>query len=64
MLSFAKLAEATIKNRAEYMNLSSELCRIDREKCEAIRMVNNDIQRFKARYPKKSLRASEVSTFV
>ncbi|XP_044252809.1 uncharacterized protein LOC123003849 [Tribolium madens] len=54
MLSLEKLANANIKNRAEYTQLSTELNRLEKEKKNELRMFNNEIQRFKSRYSKSN----------
>lgn len=52
LLSLEKLADAHIKNRAELTQLTTELHRLEKEKQNEMRMVNNEIQRFKAKYSK------------
>ncbi|EFA09068.1 uncharacterized protein LOC103314139 isoform X1 [Tribolium castaneum] len=54
MLSLEKLANANIKNRAEYTQLSTELNRLEKEKKNELRMFNNEIQRFKSKYSKSN----------
>lgn len=54
MLSFEKLLSTSIKNRAEVTQLQTELTRIEKEKQNELRMLNNEKQRFKARYSKSS----------
>ncbi|RZB40443.1 uncharacterized protein BDFB_005667 [Asbolus verrucosus] len=68
VLSIEKLANATIKNRAEYSQLSVELNRIEKEKRNELRMLTNEKQRFMAKYSKAnfgvdSTEASDVKMY-
>jgi hypothetical protein len=63
MMSLEKLANAHIRNRAEYTQLSTELSRLEKEKRNELRMFNNEIQRFKARYSKTNFNTDSPEVY-